>query len=100
MATYRQLTGLVVLAAFVSAGAYAQSADESADDAQIRDKVQQQIDAVPSLRFDNISVQTADHVVYLGGLVDTRVDVDEAARVAASVPGVTKVYNDLAVMGG
>jgi len=94
-----KLASVVVLATVVSGSAYAQSAGEGGDDAQIRAAVLQQIDDRSELKFDNIAVRSVDHVVYLEGLVDTRVDQEEAATIAAAVPGVTKVYNELALSG-
>jgi osmotically-inducible protein OsmY len=94
-----KLASVVVLAAVLSGSAYAQSAGESTDDAQIRAEVLRQIDDRSELKFDNISVRSVDHAVYLEGLVDTRVDQEEAATIAAAVPGVSKVYNELALSG-
>jgi osmotically-inducible protein OsmY len=98
MSSSKQLA-VLALAAIVSGGAYAQFDGESRTDAQISAEVQKQIDERPELKSENISVRSAHGVVYLQGLVDTRVDQDEAAAVAAAVPGVARVYNGLAVSG-
>jgi osmotically-inducible protein OsmY len=95
MLTCRNLTVLLAAAA-VSLGAYA---DPKQEDAQIRAEVQKQINESPSLKFHNISVRSVDHVVYLQGLVDTRVDRNQAGAIARAVPGVKKVYNELALNG-
>src|ERR1700730_9263070 len=91
----RSLTALA-LAGVLSGGAYAAT---SADDAQISAAVREQINEKASLKFYNISVRTVDGVVYLEGLVDTTVDQSEAEAIAGAVPGVAKVYDELAVSG-
>jgi osmotically-inducible protein OsmY len=95
MRTSTHLTAFA-LVAVLSGAAYAQG---SAEDEQIRAEVQRQIGEQPSLRFYNISVRAVDRVVYLGGLVDTRSERHQAGYIAASVPGVKKVYNTLALDG-
>jgi osmotically-inducible protein OsmY len=91
----RSLTALA-LAGVLSGGAYAAT---SPDDAQISAAVREQINEKPSLKFYNISVRTVHGVVYLEGLVDTTVDQGEAEAIAGAVPGVAKVYDELAVSG-
>jgi hypothetical protein len=44
---------------------------------------------------DSIVVQTEDHVVYLSGVVDADLEVQDAESVAREVPGVTGVVNTL-----
>ena len=88
---------MLVLAAVVSAGAYARV---DAEDRQLSAEVRRQIDAHPSLRFHNIVVHTYGHDVYLEGLIDTRLDRNEAADIARAVPGVHRVYNELAINNG
>jgi osmotically-inducible protein OsmY len=63
-------------------------------------QVRQKIDEQPSLKFFSIGVRSIDHAIYLEGLVDTGADIAEADDVAASVPGVRKVYNHLYVNNG
>jgi osmotically-inducible protein OsmY len=65
-------------------------------DAQIRAEVTRRINEKPELRSENIVVQSSDHDVYLSGLVETRMDSDEAGSIAQTVPGVRNVYNGLA----
>ena len=104
MSTSRKLTVLLLDAA-LSSGAYAQSSGTKCgrtdcfSDASIRAEVQKKLNEQPSLRFFNIQVLAADHAVYLRGFVDTRVDRRQADAVARAVPGVSKVYNDLALNG-
>jgi len=91
----RSLTALA-LAGVLSGGAYGAT---NADDAQINAAVRQQINGAPSLKFYSISVRTFHGAVYLEGLVDTSVDRSEAEAIAGAVPGVMKVYDELAVSG-
>ena len=95
MFTSRRLS-VLVLAAVLSGGAHAKA---DGDDLRISAEVQKQIDQQPSLKFYNITVRSYHHVVYLEGLVDSRMDRSEAGAIARSVPGVQRVYNDLS-MGG
>jgi osmotically-inducible protein OsmY len=95
MSTFRNLT-VLVLAAALSGGALAKTDSE---DARIAAEVRQQIDAHPSLRFYNIQVRSVDHVVYLEGIVDSRMDCGQATDAARSVPGVARVYSELALAG-
>lgn len=88
---------VLVAAAALSGGAYANYVGESTDDAQVRAAVQKQIDEQPTLKFDNISVRSFDHVVYLNGLVESRTERHQAIDIAAAVPGVKKVYSSLAL---
>ena len=69
------------------------------DDARISAEVRRRIDERPSLRSFNIVVYASDHSVYLEGLVDTALDRDLGEAIAAAVPGVSRVYDELAVLG-
>jgi len=73
--------------------------ERGASDQQVRAEVLAQIDERPSLRFFNIVVYASHREVYLKGLVDTTVDRDMASVIAASVPGVKLVHNDLGLNG-
>ena len=75
------------------------SASDCAEDARIRAEVQRQLDESPSLKFYGIHVEAHDRAVYLEGLVDTRVDRNNATDIARAVAGVTMVYNELGLRG-
>jgi osmotically-inducible protein OsmY len=75
------------------------SASDCAEDARIKAEVQKQLDESPSLKFYSIHVETHNQAVYLEGLVDTRVDRNNAMDVARAVPGVKMVYNELGLRG-
>ena len=95
---------LLAVAAALSTGGCAGwfgrcDSSDCAEDARIRAEVQKQLNESPSLRFFNIHVQTYDQVVYLQGLVDTRVDRGRATDIARGVPGVKTVYNEIGLLG-
>lgn len=51
----------------------------------------------PDIRNNNIGVSTYHGQVQLSGFVDSKAEVKKAARIAASIPGVLKVKNNLVV---
>lgn len=95
MSIFRYVMTLIFGVVFFS-GAYAQNDD---DDAKITVEVQKRIDDRPSLKGLGITVRTTDHVVYLEGIVDTRVSRGEAGEIARETPGVKSVENGLTVPG-
>ncbi len=68
-----------------------------ADDAAIRGKVEAAIAGDTSLQGSSIMVDTKDGVVLLSGEVSSEEQRETAGAAAASVEGVTKVMNELAV---
>lgn len=94
------LTSLL-MPAFVMAGCAATSKSESTgqyvDDSSITAKVKGDIFKEPSLKVSQISVETYKGVVQLSGFVDSADSVRKAGDIAASVPGVVSVKNDLIV---
>lgn len=73
-----------------SAGAYI-------DDSWITTKVKAEILNEPTLKVNQISVETVNHVVQLSGVVDSAASRNKAVAIARSVKGVTSVKNDLQV---
>jgi osmotically-inducible protein OsmY len=74
------------------------AADGCQGDAKITADVQALFDLYPVLEPPNLlSVQTADRVVYLKGLVATDLQRGIAETVALRAPGVAMVVNDIAV---
>ena len=95
---------LLAVAAALSTSGCAQmfgrcDSSDCAEDARIRAEVQKQMDESPSLRFFSIHVEAHNQAVYLEGLVDTRVDRNNATDLARAVPGVKMVYNELGLRG-
>ncbi len=68
-----------------------------AEDQRIAAEVKGRLHADSAFRMGNVHVQARDHVVYLSGLVDTESEQGSAASIAADVPGVRRVVNELAV---
>jgi len=72
--------------------------DNSPDDTKITKNVEALIDKHPELTPpEEINVQTGNHVVYLSGLVDDGVEVENAELVARQAEGVSDVVNMIAV---
>ncbi|EKO39876.1 MAG: putative periplasmic or secreted lipoprotein [Solidesulfovibrio magneticus str. Maddingley MBC34] len=67
------------------------------DDTVITSKVKAGIFNDPALKVFQISVQSSDGVVRLGGVVDSRAAVARAAEVTNTVTGVKSVTNNLTV---
>jgi osmotically-inducible protein OsmY len=67
-------------------------------DAQLTDNVRTLFDQHPELGPPNsIQVQTANHVVFLSGMVAQGLQSSEAQSVALGAPGVTRVVNSISV---
>jgi osmotically-inducible protein OsmY len=66
-------------------------------DAQIRAKVEAQLAQHPEIEPNAITVQTANHKVYLYGLVSSSLEIDEAQSLASNVAGVTEVVSSVGV---
>jgi osmotically-inducible protein OsmY len=70
---------------------------EYVDDAAITTKIKAAILAEPGLKTLQIGVETYKDVVQLSGFVDSPQAKTRAGEVAAAVPGVKSVRNDLTV---
>jgi osmotically-inducible protein OsmY len=68
-------------------------------DREIRAEVVKRIDEKPTLKTENIDVQSFRHEVYLYGVVSSRMDGETAAAIVSTVSGVKKVYNATASLG-
>jgi osmotically-inducible protein OsmY len=102
----RRTSLLRVFAAVAMIGAFAgctssnrttESTGEYVDDASITTKVKAAILNEPGLKTLQIGVETYKNVVQLSGFVDNPQSKTRAAEVAASIPGVKSVRNDLTV---
>lgn len=67
------------------------------DDAKIASDIQSKFSQDSGLSSKQLSVQSTNGVVTLGGMVDNDAQRDAASRQAASVPGVKTVVNNLQV---
>ena len=72
-----------------------QSAGEYFDDAVITTKVKAALLKDRTVEGLDVSVETYNGVVQLGGFVESRADARRAAEIAAGVAGVKRVRNDL-----
>ena len=74
-----------------------ESTGEYVDDTVLTSKVKAAVLNEPSLKVAEINVETFKGVVQLSGFVKDPSDVSKATTVAANVPGVKSVKNDLRV---
>jgi len=82
--------GLVILAIGVACS-------KAPDDSQLTSQIQSKLNEDSGLQGKPIQVQTSGGVVTLSGTVDNDTQRTAASRYAASVPGITKVVNDLTI---
>ncbi len=68
---------------------------EYVDDTVITTKVKAAILDTPSLKTNEINVETFKGVVQLSGFVNSKEDINQATEVARKVKGVTSVKNDM-----
>lgn len=88
---------LMVAALGCAATEKRQSTGAYLDDSAITAKVKTAIFNEPTLKVNDIKVDTDSNVVLLRGVVDTRADMIKAGELARAVPGVASVRNDLQV---
>ena len=74
-----------------------QSTGAYLDDSAITAKVKTAIFNEPTLKVNDIKVDTDSNVVLLRGVVATQADMVKAGELARAVPGVASVRNDLQV---
>lgn len=67
------------------------------EDAAITTQIKSAILAEPGLKVLQITVETVDGVVMLGGLVDTQANSDKVKQMASAISGVKSVENRLIV---
>jgi hypothetical protein len=83
----------VLLAALLAA----MGCNKAPNDAQISSDIQSKISTDSGLQGKQLSVQSANGTVTLGGMVDNDAQRDAAARYASAEPGVKQVVNNLQV---
>ena len=92
---------LTTAATLLPTGCAATSTQESTgqyiDDAGITSKVKAKLIGDSTVKARQVDVDTYQGVVQLSGFVDTQEQKDRAAQVAATVPGVKSVKNNLVV---
>lgn len=93
------LMAFALLAALPSCEAISgrESAGEYLDDTTITTRVKTALAADPEVKAREVNVETFRNEVQLSGFVSTREEAAKAARIAAQVPGVRVVRNNIAV---
>jgi osmotically-inducible protein OsmY len=99
----RALRGFVVLGlAIVLVSAWGcgstaktEGTGEYVDDSVITSKVKAAIFNDPTLKVNEINVETFKGVVQLSGFVRSQADIDQAVKVARGIAGVKSVKNDM-----
>jgi osmotically-inducible protein OsmY len=88
---------MLVLASFMGCASTAthEGTGEYLDDSAITAKVKAAVFNEPTLKSSEINVETFKGVVQLSGFVNSQADINQAAQVARSVPGVKSVKNDM-----
>ncbi len=102
MTMLKRFSGFFIVALMLSAlgcGSTPQqeSTGQYIDDSAITTKVKTAIFNEPSLKVNQISVETYKRVVQLSGFVDSSASMDKAVTIARSVQGVSSVKNDMRV---
>ena len=87
----------IVLASAWGCGSTAKTegTGEYVDDSVITAKVKTAIFNDPTLKVNEINVETFKGVVQLSGFVNSQADINRAVQVARGVAGVTSVKNDM-----
>jgi len=102
MAMLKRFSGFFIIALMLSALGCGSTPQQSStgqyiDDSAITTKVKAAIFNEPSLKVNQISVETYKNVVQLSGFVDSSASMDKAVTIARSVQGVSSVKNDMRV---
>jgi len=102
MAMLKRFSGFFIMALILSALGCGSTPQQSStgqyiDDSAITTKVKAAIFNEPSLKVNQISVETYKNVVQLSGFVDSSASMDKAVTIARSVQGVSSVKNDMRV---
>jgi osmotically-inducible protein OsmY len=100
MTMLKRFSGFFIVALVVSALGCASTSQKSStgeyiDDSVITTKVKTAIFNEPSLKVNQITVETYKNVVQLSGFVDSSASMSKAVAVARSVEGVSSVKNDM-----
>jgi len=100
MTILKRFSGFFIIALMVSALGCGSSPQQSStgqyiDDSAITTKVKTGIFNEPSLKVNQITVETHKSVVQLSGFVDSNASMDKAVAIARSVQGVSSVKNDM-----
>jgi osmotically-inducible protein OsmY len=100
MTMRKRFSGFFIIASMMSALGCASTSQQAStgeylDDTVITTKVKTAIFNEPSLKVNQITVETNKNVVQLSGFVDSTESMSKAVAVARSVEGVSSVKNDM-----
>ena len=100
MSMLKRFSEFFIIALMVSALGCASTSQRSStgeylDDSVITAKVKTAIFNEPSLKVNQIGVETYKNVVQLSGFVDSAASMTKAVALARSVEGVSSVKNDM-----
>ena len=100
MTMLKRFSGFFIIALMLSALGCGSTPQQSStgqylDDSVITTKVKTAIFNEPSLKVNQITVETYKSVVQLTGFVDSAASMDKAVAIARSVQGVSSVKNDM-----
>jgi len=73
---------------------------QAAEDAALAAKIKSVLGAEPALKRSTVDVGVSNGAVTLYGTADTRAHLDKAAQLAASIPGVKSVKNEMVIVAG
>ena len=100
MTMLKRFSGFFIIALMLTALGCASTSKQSStgeyiDDSVITTKVKTGIFNEPSLKVNQITVETHKSVVQLSGFVDSTESMNKAVAIARSVEGVSSVKNDM-----
>ena len=98
MTMFKRLSAFLIVALMAAAlgcASQPQSASAYMGDSWITTKVKTAIFNEPSLKVNQINVETYKGVVQLSGFVDSAASQAKAVEIASAVTGVTSVKNDM-----
>ena len=100
MTMLKRFSGFFIIALMLTALGCASTSQQAStgeyiDDSVITTKVKTGIFNEPSLKVNQITVETHKSVVQLSGFVDSNASMDKAVAIARSVQGVSSVKNDM-----
>jgi len=100
MTMLKRFSGFFIVALMLSALGCASTSQQAStgeyiDDSVITTKVKTAIFNEPSLKVNQITVETYKNVVQLSGFVDSEASMSKAVAIARSVEGVSSVKNDM-----
>ena len=95
--TLSLLTAPMVFTSGCAVAGHRETSGQYVHDKDIRTKIKYDLAMDPVVKADEIHIMALRGNVQLAGFVDNQAQKDRAGQIAASVPGVVSVHNDLIV---